>query len=898
MDSTVNIALWNANGLVQHYQELKLFITQHKLDILLITESHFTEKSYFNIPNYSLYVANHPGNRARGGAAVLVKNSLSHYELPKVELNYLQSSSIVLATNSGPVTISAIYCPPSCITPNNCFENFFNTLGNKFIAGGDYNAKHPSWGSRLATPRGRQLYKAIEDNQLASLSTAEPTYWPSDLNKIPDLLDFFITKNISHNYLTAKSCLDLSSDHSPVLLSFTSELLLKERPPSLYSKNTDWNYFKKLINEKINLKVRLKTEYDLEDAVNHINTVIQNSAWEATPRAPGNFVSPSNCPIQIKKLIAEKRKLRRIWQLTRIPSDKTNFNRAARQLKQALIKIKNDWFEEYTRGLSATEITDYSLWKATKYLKRPKQYSPPLKNIDGSWAKSSNEKASAFAKHFLTVFQPFPLDPTYNEHEIEVLNYLDSPLQLSLPITPFTPSEIKNVLLKEVGLKKSPGYDLIKGEILTKLPRKGIIFITFIFNAVLRLECFPSQWKVAQIVVVPKPGKPLHDVSSYRPISLLPILSKLFEKLFLKRMAPIIQNQNLIPDHQFGFRKQHSTIEQVHRITNVIKDTLEEKKFCSAVFLDVKQAFDKVWHSGLLFKLKKSLPHPYFKILSSYLQGRYFQIKLEDELTDLYCIQSGVPQGSVLGPILYTIYTSDLPTTLETSTATFADDTAVLASHESPIVASDNLQSYLIQLEDWLKRWRIKVNESKSSHITFTLKKETCPNVFLNNIEIPQVESVKYLGCHLDRRLTWHNHIWTKRQHLNLKMKKLYWLLGKNSKLTLNNKLLIYKVVLKPIWTYGIQLWGTSSKSNISIIQRFQSKLLRTMTEAPWFVSNKIIHEDLKIPYVTEEIIQFTEKYLLKLENHTNQLAINLLDNSLNGQRLQRPSIFDQSSRF
>jgi hypothetical protein len=125
---------------------------------------------------------------------------------------------------------------------------------------------------------------------------------------------------------------------------------------------------------------------------------------------------------------------------------------------------------------------------------------------------------------------------------------------------------------------------------------------------------------VAEIVMIPKPGKPPHETTSYRSISLLPIMSKLFEKLLLKRLKPIIEERNLIPDHQFGFRHQHSTIDQVHRITNIIEQSLDEKKACSTIFLDVAQAFDKVWHEGLNHKLKLLLPVQYSRILESYIR--------------------------------------------------------------------------------------------------------------------------------------------------------------------------------------------------------------------------------------------------------------------------------------
>lgn len=234
-----------------------------------------------------------------------------------------------------------------------------------------------------------------------------------------------------------------------------------------------------------------------------------------------------------------------------------------------------------------------------------------------------------------------------------------------------------------------------------------------IFNSIIRVGYFPSQWKVASIIVIPKPGKPPEKVESYRPISLLPILSKVFEKLLLKRLRPIIKEKNLIPNHQFGFRQDHATIEQVHRVTNTIRQSLEKREFCSAVFLDISQAFDKVWHIGLLYKLKTHLPDTYYKIIASYLHDRHFLVKFHEEQTTLTPITSGVPQGSVLGPIFYLLYTSDLPTHPRTKISTFADDTAILASSSDARIASSHLQENVRQVEMWLKKWRMKANEKK-----------------------------------------------------------------------------------------------------------------------------------------------------------------------------------------
>lgn len=384
-----------------------------------------------------------------------------------------------------------------------------------------------------------------------------------------------------------------------------------------------------------------------------------------------------------------------------------------------------------------------------------------------------------------------------------------------------------------------------------------------------------------------KPGKEPTQVSSYRPISLLPILSKLFEKVLVNKIK--LHLNDILPETQFGFREEHGTVEQIHRIVNEIKNALDTKKFCSAAFLDISQAFDKVWHDGLIHKIKTLLPSCFHKILTSYLLNRKFMVKYKSSLSQLYNIKAGVPQGSVLGPILYLIFTSDMPSPSSKSMiiSTFADDTAVLSTHTNPQTASRDLQEYLIELQEYFKNWKIRINETKSQHITFTLKKQTCPTVTLNDINMTQTKEIKYLGLHLDRRLTWKKHVETKRQQMKLKYAQMHWLLRQHSQLSLECKILLYKSIIMPIWTYGIQLWGSTSASNIDIIQRTQSKMLRQIVNAPWFIRNKTIHNDLEIAFVTDVIKNISTRYRSKLQNHPNELARKLLS-AQKYQRLQR----------
>ena len=147
---------------------------------------------------------------------------------------------------------------------------------------------------------------------------------------------------------------------------------------------------------------------------------------------------------------------------------------------------------------------------------------------------------------------------------------------------------------------------------------------------------------------------------------------------------------------------------------------------------------------------------------------------------------------------------------------------------------------------------------------------------------------IRYLSMTLDRRLTWEQHIIDKSKQLKDKLRKFYWLTGRRSNLSTQNKITLYKTIIKPVWTYGIQLWGTASNSDIEILQRFQSKTLRSLINAPWYVTNEAIHRDLKIPTVKEEITKCSNRYIKRVNKHRNPLITKLLNTSVQIRRLRK----------
>jgi hypothetical protein len=251
-------------------------------------------------------------------------------------------------------------------------------------------------------------------------------------------------------------------------------------------------------------------------------------------------------------------------------------------------------------------------------------------------------------------------------------------------------------------------------------------------------------------------------------------------------------SNSILPDSQFGFRNAHSTINQLHRVVDSISFALEKKAYCTCAFLDISQTFNRVWHDGLLYKLKKFLHQVFFKIIKSYLSNRYFNTRIGDTFSSIAKISAGVPQGRILSPLLYNIFFLDHPTTPHTEVADYTNDKVIISLSPDPILASSYLQNHLTLMEDWYTKWRLKIYQSKSSHITFTLRLLPCPAVSIFGSQIPNSQTVKYLGLILDRRLTWAQHTKSKRQNLNVRFRLLKTLINNNIYTNLNTKLLIY----------------------------------------------------------------------------------------------------------
>ncbi|XP_055633637.1 uncharacterized protein LOC129773979 [Toxorhynchites rutilus septentrionalis] len=234
---------------------------------------------------------------------------------------------------------------------------------------------------------------------------------------------------------------------------------------------------------------------------------------------------------------------------------------------------------------------------------------------------------------------------------------------------------------------KAPGFDNILNLELKHLSPSFFNHLALIFNQRLRLGYFPSCWKSAKVIPIRKPGKDPTSPSSYRPISLLSGLSKLFEKAIYQRLLISAEGNNILIDEQFSFRKGRSTIHQLIRVTNILRRNKSVSKTSAMALFDVEKAFENVWHDGLVYKLQRyGLPIFLVKIIQSYLLDRTFRVSLNGSNSDAFYTSSGVPQGSILGPILFNLFTSVIPTLPDGGILSlFADDTSINTSPDPTI---------------------------------------------------------------------------------------------------------------------------------------------------------------------------------------------------------------------
>lgn len=231
------------------------------------------------------------------------------------------------------------------------------------------------------------------------------------------------------------------------------------------------------------------------------------------------------------------------------------------------------------------------------------------------------------------------------------------------------------------------------------------MWLTKIFNKCFSSSYWPKNFKIAKVIPILKAGKPSIEASSYRPISLLSATGKLLEKVLQKRLINVIEEKNLLPNFQFGFRRGHSTVHQAARIKRFIQRNKRNKKSTGLVLLDIEMAFDSIWHDGMIHKLiKLKIPSYMIRLIDSFIRRRQFKVYINQGVSESIEIQAGLAQGTCISPILYALYVADIPKDNDTQIALYADDTALYTAAKTSNSIVNRLNVTLQTLQHYFRK--------------------------------------------------------------------------------------------------------------------------------------------------------------------------------------------------
>lgn len=383
--------------------------------------------------------------------------------------------------------------------------------------------------------------------------------------------------------------------------------------------------------------------------------------------------------------------------------------------------------------------------------------------------------------------------------------------------------------------------------------------LALLFNKSFTSGVFPDSLKIGKVVPVYKKGNK-HDIRNYRPISILPVLSKVFEKIVYNRLISFINKYNILSESQYGFRAQRSTELAITSVLNKIMNAIENKQISIGIFLDLSKAFDTVNHNILITKLEhigvRGLALDWFR---SYLADRKQFVSFNSSCSPHNPISCGVPQGSVLGPLLFIIYVNDICNTSDIiSFCLFADDTSLLYNHHNVDIAIKNLNIELIKITDWLLSNKLSINVLKTNYVIFSSRQNRYynnGNIYINGTALNQAESIKFLGTYINENLSWSKHINVLVSKISKNvgvMNRLKPVLPKNILLTLYNSLIL------PYLNYAILNWGNSTASQCNQILLVQKKAVRIICKTNYREHTDPLFAELKV-------LKFNDLYNLNL---------------------------------
>jgi len=489
---------------------------------------------------------------------------------------------------------------------------------------------------------------------------------------------------------------------------------------------------------------------------------------------------------------------------------------------------------------------------------------PPI-NVGGNLTSYDMTKANAFTQYFASQSQAPRV-----QHEIKQMQNI---FQSKLQVSQITVEEVQNILLS-LNIGKANGPDNISNTILKHTARTVASSITAIINYSLSIGNFPDDWKIANITPIFKKGDK-QNVQNYRPVSLLSNIGKVMERAVYKKLYEHCEANGILTWRNAGFKKNEGTINQLLYLNHTIYNNLNNGKDTAMIFLDASKAFDRIWHKGLLWKLKKiGVCDNLCEWFNSYLKDRKIRTVVHGKSSDWYKISAGVPQGSILGPLLFLIYVNDIVEDIKCEILLYADDTSLICSFDKDNMSESfqKLNGDLSTLTNWAYEWHMDFNAAKSEYVIFSNKKNiNYPALSMDNQNLERVKEHTHLGLTLDETMNWDSHISKVTNKATKRISTLWKLNEVLPRRCLEN---YYFHFVRPILEYACICFDNCSKAASNRLESVQRKAAIACTRAYQRTSHVSLLSELAWPTlaIRRQVYKLSTMYKIINNNTPNYI--------------------------
>ena len=894
---SVGIITVNVNGLRNKKAELMCFISNVKQIysdvILMLNDTRLHGGLDFSIPGFSLIRGDkNTGDSTPGGAAIAVPNTWDIQQVPAITEsgNGFESVGILAAPpRSPPIKLLSIYNHPQNHAPQHLFREYINVKSNNrdvdgFI-GGDFNCPHEAFSSRFSNVYGTGLLNLVNNLNLIVVDNEEPTIYH---HGEPNVLDLFICE--SGSLQLVQECYvgdSIGSDHLPLITHarlHSQAAGLPQRTKTFFDTTT---FKEDLAGELVGFSALCTSKSDVDTRLLQLTDIIQKQKEKHTNSKPWRH-KRLKIPQDILSWIQTRKNLLKEMK----KAQTVELRKAFSQLYNKANRIVKDLLHEFDEAEKERVILEMQhekdscqMWKRYKSLKNQLQpenaIKRPLINAQGDKISDPALKAEIFASRLESVHQT-PSHPLFDQSfEDEVSSFIQTHTSFfneqELPssdddnshpmLLPITKSEFKQKLASAKS-SSAPGSDGITYGLLKICP--DIVFekLVEILNFCLLIGYFPKQWRDAKVIMLQKSGKDHTNPKNYRPISLLPAVSKVFERLICERLVEFLEQNNLLNKYQAGYRKGRSTQEHIFRLAQQVYNGFKSQQCTYAIFLDCEAAFDAVWTNGLMFKLYQlNLPKNFLRLLCSFLKERTLKVHVDSAVSREVKLRAGTPQGSCLSPVLFCIHVNDIPFNEMTNCqpSQYADDVGLWSTGDRVLDTANTMQAALKVTEQWCSKWRVKLAPSKTSVVLFTKcykAHSDRPPLFLFDELLTYTDEATFLGVKFNAGLTWEPQIRSLIAKAQPRLNLLKAMTTSGNSDNIQMLLKLYKAIVRPIFEYSAVAHVNAANCHQIKLQRIQNAAIRCILKLPAYISTNILHDASGLPTLHEHTIQFGKKRL------------------------------------